>query len=214
VLLVDDHPIFREGLTTVIEREADLTVCGHAVNAHEALALVETLRPDLAVVDVSLNGSHGLDLLKDLRLRHPQLPVVMLSMHDELLYAESALRAGARGYVMKREPTQVLVQAVRKALRGELAFSEAVTTRMLAGLAGRRRGRTSLPLDRLSDRERQILELIGQGLATRAIAQQLHLSIKTVQTYRDHLKEKLELKDGPSLVRFAVHWVESGQRTQ
>ena len=152
MLLVDDHPLLREGLAAVIQKEADLTVCGQAINATEALQAAESLRPDVAVVDVSLDQSHGIDLAKDLRLRHPKLPVIMLSMHDELLYAESALRAGAKGYVMKKEPPERLLHAIRKVLQGELAFSDAVTRRMLQGLAGGQIERTTLPLDRLSDR--------------------------------------------------------------
>jgi DNA-binding NarL/FixJ family response regulator len=213
VLLVDDHPIVREGLTRVIDQEADLVVCATAVSSRDALQAVETSRPDVAVVDVSLDGSHGIDLVKELRERHPQLGVLMLSMHDETLYAERALRAGARGYVMKREPPQQVVQALRKVLRGGLYFSEAVTMRMLEGASRGASKAVALPIDRLSDRELEILELIGQGRKTRQIADALHVSMKTVQAHREHLKEKLELPDATSLARFAVQWVESGRET-
>jgi DNA-binding NarL/FixJ family response regulator len=213
VLLVDDHPIVREGLTRVIDQEADLVVCATAVSSRDALQAVETSRPDVAVVDVSLDGSHGIDLVKELRERHPQLGVLMLSMHDETLYAERALRAGARGYVMKREPPQQVVQALRKVLRGGLHFSEAVTMRMLEGASRSASKAVALPIDRLSDRELEILELIGQGRKTRQIADALHVSMKTVQAHREHLKEKLELPDATSLARFAVQWVESGRET-
>jgi DNA-binding NarL/FixJ family response regulator len=213
VLLVDDHPIVREGLTRVIDQEADLVVCATAVSSRDALQAVETSRPDVAVVDVSLDGSHGIDLVKELRERHPQLGVLMLSMHDETLYAERALRAGARGYVMKREPPQQVVQALRKVLRGGLYFSEAVTMRMLEGASRSASKAVALPIDRLSDRELEILELIGHGRKTRQIADALHVSMKTVQAHREHLKEKLELPDATSLARFAVQWVESGRET-
>ena len=212
VLLVDDHPIFRRGLAALLAPEPDLAVCAQAVSAREAMAAVAASHPDLAVVDVSLEGSHGIDLVKDLRVQHPDLPVIVLSMHDEMLYAESALRAGAKGYVMKRAPAEQLLQALRKVLRGGLAFSDEVTTRMLQRTARRPDARNSLPTERLSDRERQVLELIGQGVATRKIAETLHISIKTVQTHRENLKVKLELADSLSLTRFAVHWVESEPR--
>ena len=209
VLLVDDHPIVREGLARVIDQEADLVVCGTAVNSHEALQAVATSKPDIAVIDVSLDGSHGIDLVKDLKVRHPGLAVVMLSMHDETLYAERALRAGAKGYVMKREPPQRLLQAVRKVLKGGLFFSEEVTARMLERVSRSQSKDVPLPMERLSDRELEVLELIGNGHTTRQIADELHVSMKTVQAHREHLKEKLELSDATTLARFAVHWVES-----
>lgn len=209
VLLVDDHPIVREGLARVIDQEADLTVCATAVSAQEAVQAVATAKPDIAVVDVSLDGSHGIDLVKELRVRHPGLAVVMLSMHDETLYAERALRAGAKGYVMKREPPERLVQALRKVLAGGLSFSEAVTARLLERVSRTPTKNVPLPMERLSDRELEILERIGHGRTTRQIAEELHVSMKTVQAHREHLKEKLELPDATSLARFAVQWVES-----
>ncbi len=213
LLLVDDHPIFLQGVTAVLEPQPDLSVCGHATNTRDALRSVESLKPDLMLLDVSLDGSHGIDLLKDLKVYHPDLPVIVLSMHDETLYAESALRAGAKGYVMKRQPSQHLLEAIRKVLRGGMAFSEEITARMLNGASGRADGRNPLPTDRLSDRERQILELIGQGLSTRKISEALHISIKTVQAHRENLKVKLEMLDGLALNRFAVHWVETDRRS-
>jgi DNA-binding NarL/FixJ family response regulator len=209
VLLVDDHPIVREGLARVIDQEPDLTVCGTAVNAQQALAAIATSAPDIAIVDVSLDGSHGIELVKDLKARHPDLYVLMLSMHDESLYAERALRAGAKGYLMKREPPQRVVQAIRAVVAGGLCFSEAVTATVLERVAGTKRGAALLPMDKLSDRELQILELIGRGRATRQIAEELHVSVKTVQAHREHLKEKLQLDSATALARFAVNWVES-----
>ncbi len=211
VLLVDDHPIVREGLTRVIDQEPDLAVSGTAVNARQAIDAIAASRPDIAVVDVSLAGSHGIDLVKELRVRHPEVPVMMLSMHDESLYAERALRAGAKGYIMKREPPQRLLHAIRKVLAGGMYFSEAVTDRLLQSASSNQRGDAQLPMERLSDRELEVLELIGLGRTTRSIAEQLHLSAKTVQAHRAHLKEKLNLTDAASLVRFAIHWVESGR---
>ncbi len=209
VLLVDDHPIVREGLSRVIDRELDLMVCGTATNSREALSAVAETKPDLAVVDVSLDGSHGIDLVRDLKSRHPGLHVIMLSMHDETLYAERALRAGAKGYVMKREPPQQLLQAMRKVLNGGLCFSEAITSTMLERVSRGQLRQAPLPMDRLSNRELEILERSGQGRTTRQIADELHVSMKTVQAHREHLKEKLQLADATSLTRYAVHWVES-----
>lgn len=210
ILLVDDHPILVEGLTTSINNQADLTVCGSAPSAREALQAVKNLNPDLAIVDISLEDSHGIDLMKDLALRHPDLPVLVLSTHDESLYAERALRAGAKGYIMKREPMQKLLDAIRQVAKGELYFSPATTARIMGRFSSSRTGAPSLPMDRLSDRELEILELVGQGRKTREVAEALHISIKTVQAHREHIKEKLELEDGLSLTRFAVNWVESG----
>lgn len=214
VLLVDDHPVFRRGLASLLDPERDMVVCGEAGNAREALQAVDALKPDLAVVDVSLPGSHGIDLIKDIKAHHPDLPVIILSMHDEMLYAESALRAGAKGYVMKSETLEYLFAAIRSVIRGGLAYSQQVTERMLQGSMHNPGTPIRLPLDRLSDRERQILEMIGQGIPTSMIAQMLHISIKTVQSHRENLKEKLEVDTGLGLTRFAVHWLESDGRIQ
>jgi DNA-binding NarL/FixJ family response regulator len=212
ILLVDDHPILVEGLTISINNQPDMEVCGSASNAREALQAVAMLKPDLAVVDISLAGSHGIDLVKDLAIQHPRLPVLVLSTHDENLYAERALRAGAKGYIMKREPVQKLIQAIRRVLHGDVCFSESVTSRMLSRRTPNSPGTEPLPMDRLSDRELEVLELIGQGRKTREIAEQLHLSMKTVQAHREHIKVKLELADFLTLTRFAVNWVESEER--
>jgi len=213
VLLVDDHPIVREGLARVIDQEPDLAVCGTAVNARQALDAIEAAAPDIAIVDVSLDGSHGIELVKELKTRHPGLHVLMLSMHDESLYAERALRAGAKGYVMKREPPQKLLAAIRGVVAGRLYFSEAVTASVLEHVAGTKRGAALLPMDKLSDRELQVLELIGRGRTTRQIAEELHVSVKTIQAHREHLKEKLQLDGATALARFAVSWVESERGT-
>jgi DNA-binding NarL/FixJ family response regulator len=212
VLLVDDHPILVEGLSASINNQPDMLVCGSAPNARTAMEAVEKLRPNLVLVDISLEGSHGIELVKNLAARHPGLPMLVLSTHDETLYAERALRAGARGYVMKREPVQKLLEGIRKVRQGDLFFSEAVTARMLDRFAAPRSGRSPLPLDRLSDRELEILELLGQGRKSRQIADTLHISMKTVQAHCEHLKEKLALEDITALNRFAVQWVETDPR--
>jgi DNA-binding NarL/FixJ family response regulator len=202
VLLVEDHPLVREGLTRVIDQEPDLAVSGTAVNAQQAIDAIAASRPDIAVVDV-------IDLVKELRVRYPDMPVIMLSLHDDVFYAERALRAGAKGCVMKREPPRQLVHAIRKVLAGGLCFSEAVTDRLLRRATSHRNREFQLPMERLSDRELEVLEFIGQGRTVRSIAEQLHLSVKTVQAHRAHLKEKLSLDDTTTLLRFAIHWVES-----
>jgi DNA-binding NarL/FixJ family response regulator len=209
VLLVDDHPILVEGLTASINSQPDLAVCGSAASAREALQAVASLKPNLAIVDISLEDSHGIDLAKDLAVRHPSLPVLVLSTHDETLYAERALRAGAKGYIMKREPMRKLLEAIRQVAQGGLYFSQATTARIMNRFSASRAGEPTLPMDRLSDRELEILELTGQGRKTREIAGTMHISIKTVQAHREHIKQKLELSDGLSLTRFAVNWVES-----
>lgn len=213
ILLVDDHPILLEGLTASINSQADMTVCGSAASARAALQLLPSLKPNLLIVDISLEDSHGLELVKDLAAQHPEFPVLILSTHDETLYAERALRAGARGYVMKREPMHKLLAAIRKVASGGLFFSESTTARLLNRFATSPSEQQKLPVDRLSDRELEILELTGQGKRTRQIADALHISIKTVQAHREHIKVKLEMEDGVALARFAINWVESRETT-
>ncbi len=212
ILLVDDHPLVREGLSVTINDQPDLEVCGHAASASQALESVAALHPGLVVVDLTLENSHGIDLVKDLRIQHPGVRVLVVSMHDEILYAERAVRAGARGYLMKKEPPEALVEAIRKVLRGELYFSESIILRMhheLTGAAGRE-PKTS-PVSRLTDRELTMLEAIGRGAKTRQIAADLHVSMKTVQAHCEHIKKKLELPDFAALTRFAVHWLDTEQ---
>jgi DNA-binding NarL/FixJ family response regulator len=214
VLLVDDHPMMRRGLASLIENEPDLVVCGEADNCQAALKAIQESRPDLVIIDLSLKDSDGLDLVKDMKLRHPKTPALVLSMHDESLYAERAFRAGARGYVAKHEMDETMLAAIRRVLAGERHMSE----RMRARFADRFLGRGSLeqcsPLAVLSDRELQVFKLIGGGQTTREIAAALHLSIKTIESYREHLKAKLNLESGVALARRAAHWVETGQATQ
>lgn len=209
VLLVDDHPTMREGLIRVIEREDDLTVCGEAESIQRALEMIEASKPDIAVVDISLGGQNGIELIKDIKIRYSQLPVLVHSMHDESVYAERSLRAGAKGYISKKEPPQKLLQAIREVLQGEISLSEAMTRHILHAVGADRPDRKTSPFRELSDREFEVFELTGQGLGTKEIAGALRLSEKTVQAHRDHIRQKLDLPDGRSLTRFAIRWVES-----
>ncbi|HEV2328724.1 MAG TPA: response regulator transcription factor [Verrucomicrobiae bacterium] len=209
VLLVDDHPTMREGLMRVIEREADMAVCGEAESIQRALEVVEMSKPDIAIVDISLAGQNGIELIKDLKVRHPHLPVLVHSMHDESVYAERSLRAGAKGYISKKEPPQKLLQAIRDVLHGEISLSATMTRHILHTVGGDRADRKTSPFRELSDREFEVFELTGQGLGTKEIAGTLHLSEKTVQAHRDHIRQKLHLPDGRSLTGFAIRWVES-----
>jgi len=206
ILLVDDHPIVRQGLAELIDAEKDLTVCGTADSMNSALENMVGLKPDLVVVDISLKGSNGIELLKNIKVRYPKMRVLMLSMHDEGLYAIRALRAGASGYIMKQEATEKVIEAARKVLNGEIYLSEKMEKKMMQQLVGGRTARTGSPLEDLSDRELEVFNLIGQGKGTRQIAEELHLSIKTVESHRAHIKEKLGLKSATELVQHAIQW--------
>jgi len=206
VFVVDDHAIVREGLTLLINREADLSVCGVAEEMHSALRAIETLRPDILIVDISLNGPDGLDLLKAIRMREPGLPVLILSMHDESIYAERALRAGANGYIMKQEATERVLVALRRILNREFYVSDRVANKMLQQYVGTSNSAVRSPLDDLSDRELEVLRLISEGHSTRQIAEKLHLSIKTVESYQGHLKDKLGLKNSRELFHYAIQF--------
>jgi len=205
VLIVDDHPIVRQGLAQLINQEADLQVCGQAEDAHQAMQAIRTLKPDMVIVDISLKDTSGIELLKDIKVQHTDLPILMLSMHDEGVYAERSLRAGARGYIMKQEATERVITAIRRVLAGEVYVSDTVATRMVSKLAAGT-GHAS-PLDSLSDRELEVFRLIGEGHGTRQVAEKLHLSVKTIETYRAHIKEKLGYKDANELFRAAIEWV-------
>lgn len=210
IFLVDDHPITREGLARLINHEPDLEICGQANAAVRAVAEIEKQKPDLVVVDVSLTtGASGLELMKDLLARHPRLRMLGLSTHDEALYAERALRAGARGYVMKQEPTEKVMAAIRQVLNGGIYLSEAMNNRLLHKMTRSGSAPTATEIEQLSDRELEVYRLIGQGRGTRQIATELHLSMSTVETHRTHIKDKLHLSGAPELVRRAVEWVHS-----
>jgi DNA-binding NarL/FixJ family response regulator len=207
VFLVDDHPLVREWLTQLIQRENDMAVCGEAEDVPEALAKIEQTRPNIVIADISLKKTHGLELVKDLQVRCPSLPVLVLSMHDESLYAERVLRAGAKGYITKQEATKKILLAIRQVLSGQIYVSEQMATRMLHKLVLGRPKEPSSPMERLTDRELEVFQLIGRGQGTRHIAEELHLGIKTVESYRARIKEKLKLTDGTQLLQQAIQWV-------
>ncbi len=212
ILVVDDHPVVRQGIAKLIEEEPDLTVCGQAEDVREALALLADSKPDMAIVDISLKRSSGLELVKETKARFPELPVLVLSMHDESLFAARALRAGAAGYIMKREASGTLLDAIRQVLGGEIYVSDSIASRILHGFAhGRARGAAS-PMELLSDRELEVFQLIGDGMSTRQVAEALYLSVKTIETHREHIKEKLGLKNANELLRHAVHWALGGDQ--
>jgi len=204
--VVDDHPIVRQGLALLIDQEPDLVVCGAAEEAESALAAIATSRPDVLVLDISLPGPDGIDLLKTIRSIDPNLPVLVLSMHDETTYAERALRAGANGYIMKQEATENVLVALRRILRHELYLSERIANRMLRQIVSGGPAAEQAPIARLSDRELEVFRLIGAGLGTRQIAEDLRISIKTVESYQAHIKEKLELQSSRDLVQRAIEW--------
>jgi DNA-binding NarL/FixJ family response regulator len=205
VFLIDDHPILRQGLALFIDREPDLKVCGEADDATSALQAIQDSTPDFVVLDISLEGPDGLELLKILRARYPKLPVLILSMHDESLYAERALRAGANGYIMKQEATDKVLTAIRHILGGDIYLSERLTKRMLQQFVS---GSVSPrdPIAKLSDRELEVYRLIGAGHGTRQIADELHVSTKTIESYQAHIKEKLALRNARELVQHAIEW--------
>jgi len=206
ILVVDDHPIVRQGLSLLINREPDLVVCGEAEEAAGAMHVLASARPDVLIVDISLTGPDGLDLLKNIRITHPAVPVLILSMHEESIYAERALRAGANGYIMKQEATEKVLVAVRRILSGEIYVSDRIANKMLKHyITGSGTLRNSSIAD-LSDRELEVFRLIGDGHGTRQIAEELHLSIKTVESYQAHIKEKLSLRSARELMQHAIQW--------
>lgn len=207
ILIVDDHPVLRHGISQLINNESDLVVCGEAETAPGALEAMRTLRPDLALLDISLQGTNGIELVKLMRAEQPKLPILMLSMHDESLYALRALRAGARGYVMKGEAMDHVLTAIRKVLDGDIYVSPRFSERLVFKAIQSLEGGMGSPVDKLSDRELEVLQLLGKGFGTREIANELHLSIKTIETHRAHIKEKLGFKDAGEMVRFAIDWV-------
>ena len=207
VLIVDDHSVLREGLTMVINGQSDLMVCGEAGDVSGGMKAVAANRPDITLIDLSLMGGSGLELVKDLKAHHPNVLTLVLSLHDEALYAERVLRAGARGYIMKRSSTSELLGAIRKVLDGEIYLSEKMGSMVVRQTFGGHDSSSSGPsLEQLSDRELEVFQLLGEGHGTREIAQQLKLSMKTVSCYRQNIQTKLQLKDAAELVQRAVHW--------
>jgi len=210
ILIVDDHPIVRKGLTQLINQETNLTVCGEAEDAPKALEAITNLKPDLVIVDISLKGIDGIELIKKIKMRYSNLTVLVISMHDESFFAERALRAGARGYIMKQEAGEKMMEAIRKVLNGEIYVSEKIGLKMLEKFIDAKPDKMCSPLETLSDRELEVFQLIGQGLETRQVAKELHVSIKTIESYRAHIKEKLKIKTSTELLRYAIRWNDSG----
>jgi len=209
VLLVDDHPMTREGLAAIINRQDDLQVCGEASTPAEAMTALSNLKPDLLVTDMTMPGRSGIEFIKDVHAILSDLPVLVLSMHDEMLFAERALRAGARGYLMKDAGSAKVLEIIRLILSGQSYVSPQMSARLLDAVTGRRpRGSTS-PIEKLSDREFEVFRLLGSGKSTKEVAEALHLSPKTVDVHRGRIKEKLQLKDASSLIHHAVRWVET-----
>jgi DNA-binding NarL/FixJ family response regulator len=213
VFVVDDHPLLRQGLALLINREQDLMVCGEAEEAQTAMTEIAAKKPDILIADISLNGPDGLDLLKNLRTQYPNLPVLILSMHDESIYAERALRARANGYIMKQEATEKVLVAVRRILGGDIYLSDRMANKLLHQYISGTAADMKTQLSALSDRELEVFRLIGEGRSTRQIAEKLHLSIKTVETYQAHIKEKLSLQSGRELVQHAIQANISGKTT-
>jgi DNA-binding NarL/FixJ family response regulator len=207
IVIVDDHPLFRKGLEQLIQSEDSFAVCGEANNAPEAMDVIRKLNPDLAIVDLSLPGANGIELIKNIRAEFSKLPILVLSMHDESLYALRALRAGAEGYVMKHEAMANVIQAIREVFNGRPYLSPAMAAQVITKFAHRQAEGEADAVERLSDRELEVLELIGKGNDVRQIAKVLHLSPKTVETHRSHIKDKLDLKNSREVARFALQWL-------
>jgi DNA-binding NarL/FixJ family response regulator len=214
IVIVDDHPIVRKGLVGMINQESDMKVCAEAEDYHQGLDAIRQHKPDVAIVDLTLGGLSGLELIKQAHALEPQVQMLVLSMHDEMLYAERVLRAGARGYIMKQEGTDRLTAAIRTIMRGEIYVSERMAARMLGKFVGGKREGGSSPLDRLSDRELEVFELLGRGLGTRQVAEKLCVSIKTIESHREHIKLKLQLKNANELIQHATQWVMMEGKTQ
>lgn len=209
VLLVDDHPIVRQGIRMLLSQEEDMVVCGEAESPTDAIKAAASSRPDIAVVDLSLKDGSGLELIKELKGRYSKLVILVLSMRDECFYAERALRAGASGYITKEEGAEKVVEGIRCVLRGEVYLTEKMSAKMITRLVGGRPGPNSFSMDRLTDRELEVFEMIGSGMTTRDIAKKLHLSVKTIESHREHIKEKLNLANATELLKQAIQWTQS-----
>jgi len=210
VVLVEDHPMFREQLAQLINKEATMTVCGEADNIHDALRLIESKKPDIAIVDLTLKGPSGIELIKNLKAKELEIPVLVLSMHDESLYAERVLKAGARGYITKNEVSKEVMTAIYAVLRGEIYLPARIASRILESVAVGRKNDNGVA--QLTDRELEVFELIGHGRSTREISNCLHLGVSTVDTYRARIKTKLHLENSSQLCHEAIRWVSQGQQ--
>lgn len=207
VLLVEDHPMFREHLGTLIKRELGLTICGEADNIQDAMSLIQETQPDVAIVDITLHGSSGLELLKDLKAQNISVNILVLSMHDEDLYAERALRAGARGYISKNEASKEVIKALRSVLNGEIYVSQRMNAKLLSRMTQKRASTVLVGMETLADRELEVFQLLGRGRSTKEIADSLHLGESTVETYRARIKDKLQLRSAAELYLRAGEWV-------
>jgi DNA-binding NarL/FixJ family response regulator len=206
ILLVDDHPLVRERLAEIINREDDLIVTGEAEDRHEAITAILAKPPDLVIVDLTLKNSDGLELIKDIHTRWPKMRMLVVSMHDESLYAERVIRAGALGYITKQEATRKILVAIRRVLAGSIYLNEKIANHIISRLTAHAGVAAATPGDLLADRELQVFEMTGQGLSTREIAKRLHIAVKTVETYRARIREKLRLKDTNELLQLAISW--------
>ena len=207
VLIIDDHVMVREGVAEIIEHEPDLDVCGMATTANEGIDAVRKLKPDLVIVDITLPGKNGIEFIKDARAMNPELRILVMSMHDESLYADRVLRAGGRGYIRKQEGGEKLIEAMRRVLHGEIAVSEKMTGKLLERFGGRKT--MDSPLEGLSDRELEVFQLVGQGKTMKEIGDELHLSPKTVEVHRSHIREKLKITSAAELISYAARWSET-----
>lgn len=206
IMVVDDHPIFRMGIVKLLEDQGDLSVCGEVASAIEALSALRDRPCDAVIVDISLPGANGIELIKQIKAEHPTIPILIMSMHDESLYALRALRSGALGYVMKREGPEAIVEALRKVLSGQICVSSSFGEQLIFKMARGQETGNGSPIDALSDRELEVLHLVGQGQSSQQIATSLHLSVKTIESHRLHIKEKLGFKNAAEMVRFAMDW--------
>lgn len=212
IFIVEDHPIFRKGIVQMLSGEPEFEVCGEAEDSREALALIKKTPPDLVIIDISLKNSSGIELIKDIRALYPDMMMLALSMHDENIYAERVVRSGARGYIMKDAPPEVLLSAVKQVFSGRVYVSENISAKMLDRIAEGRKNESSSPVDILSDRELEVFKLIGSGDTTRRIAEKLGISIKTVENHRAHIKDKMNIENSIELIQQATIWVrESGR---
>jgi DNA-binding NarL/FixJ family response regulator len=208
IYIVDDHPLVRQGLSQIVASEADMEICGEAEDSPSAIRGVGEANPDAIIVDISLKGANGLELIKNLKAIHEDIPILVFSMHDETIYAQRALRAGAKAYVMKKESPSKVVDAIRKIIQGEIYVSPSVADQVLHQIVNGPGNVSTSPVDRLTDRELEVVQLIGRGLSSREIAESLHLSVKTIESHRAHVKEKLSLRNATELVQFSVQWVD------
>ncbi|MEA2102596.1 MAG: response regulator transcription factor [Thermodesulfobacteriota bacterium] len=208
ILIVDDHPIFRHGLSQLINQVQDMEVCGEAEDLHGGIRAVEKLGPDMAIIDITLKKTSGIELIKEIHLRHKRLPMLVISMHEESLYAERSLRAGAKGYIMKQETPENIITAIRHILDGGFYASPEITDAFFARVIDGTTGILNSPVQTLTDRELEIFQMIGHGIKIGIIADRLHLSVKTIGTHRENIKEKLHIKDASELMRYAINWLE------